>query len=129
MPRKTRKRTGRPSLRALRRLEEDREIVQVLVAETREGRHRRARVHARRALEVPDLEVDAELLRPDRREVRSAGEAAARVDVRVAVEAARLGEEACPWHGALREVLLLHPLGHGTQRLRAERLLRRRALV
>src|SRR5437868_4991067 len=66
-PRKTR--TAPRSLRALRGLEKDREVVEGLGAERLEPRHRRARVDARRALQVADLEVDAEMLRSDRRQV------------------------------------------------------------
>src|SRR5581483_5186221 len=50
---------------ALGGLEEDRELVEVGLAERLELRHRRARVHARRAFEVVDLELDAEVARPD----------------------------------------------------------------
>src|SRR5690242_3537706 len=69
MPRKTRiARFG--SFLALGCLEEGRELPQRLRAERLERRHRGARVHAGRTLEVPDLEVDPELLGPDVREVR-----------------------------------------------------------
>src|SRR5919198_409829 len=72
MPRKTCT-VARPTtpwlLLSLRSLEEDRELAQVGVAERVELRHRRAGVDARRTLEVADLEVDAEILRADVRQV------------------------------------------------------------
>src|SRR5207237_5371402 len=50
-------------VRALGGLEEDRELAEARVAERRKGRHRRPRAHAGRALEVVDLELDAEIAR------------------------------------------------------------------
>src|SRR4051794_29201749 len=43
---------------ALGRLEEGRQLLEILIAEARERRHWRARIHARRALQVLHLEVD-----------------------------------------------------------------------
>src|ERR671934_2392893 len=65
IPRKTCTRLLLP----LRRLEEDGELAEVRLAERCELRHRRARIDARRALEVVDLELDAQMLRTDVRQV------------------------------------------------------------
>src|SRR5438552_6173349 len=61
-----------PSFVALRGLEERGELAELLVAEAGETGHRRARGHARRVLEVADLEVDPEVLRADIGQIRSA---------------------------------------------------------
>src|SRR5262245_7577729 len=63
---------ARSLLLALGGLEEDREVVEPCVAQRRELRHRRAGVDARRAREVANLEVDAEVARADVGEVRRA---------------------------------------------------------
>ena len=55
-------------VRALGRFEEDGELVQARGSERFEGRHGRARVDAGRALQVVDLELDAEISRPDGRQ-------------------------------------------------------------
>src|SRR5215471_2099820 len=68
-------------LAALRRLEENGELVQPLVAERLELRHGRTRVDARRALQVPDLEVDTETRRTDVRQVRRTEVRRARAEV------------------------------------------------
>src|SRR5437764_12927133 len=110
MPRKTRTR-ALPLLRALRGLEERRELRQVRRPEILEARHRRARVHARRTRQVVDLELGSLVLRPLGRQVRRAREAAARALVAVAVEAADLREDlrAGEGGGVPREALLLGP--------------------
>src|SRR5947208_13571209 len=95
-------------LRALGTLEERRELLEACVTKSGERRHRRARVDARRAFQVRDLERDALVLRTFVRQVRRPREPAARAQVCVAVEAARDGEEVRAGHGALvvREALL-----------------------
>src|SRR5581483_5941459 len=97
----------------------------------RERRHGRSLVDARRALEVVDLELDALVLRTFRRELGRAEVLAAVAEVRVAVEAAG-DREQLRAGDRLRvpgEALLLRPCRHVPDELRAERLLRRRALV
>src|SRR5216684_2512625 len=112
MPRKTRTaRSGGPLLRPLRRLEEDGELVERIRPERLERRHRRARVHARRALEVAHLEVDTEVLRADVRQVGRAQVRRAGAEVGMARRAAGLGEQVCALD-RLRvagEALLLRP--------------------
>src|SRR5438094_9399509 len=83
-------------LLALGRLEEDREQLQVRVTEVGKRRHRRARVHAARALEVVDLELLALALRPLGREVARPEGRRAAADVRVAGLAARGRQELRP---------------------------------
>src|ERR687887_2004097 len=92
MPRKTRTR-ALPLFPALRRLEERRKLRQVRRPEILEARHRGAGVHARRARQVVDLELDPLVLRAFGGQVRRAREAAARALVAVAVEAADLRED------------------------------------
>jgi hypothetical protein len=57
---------------AFRRFKEHRELVQPSLAEGSELRHRRAAVDAGRALQVVDLELDAEVVRADRGQIRRA---------------------------------------------------------
>src|ERR671931_500711 len=118
-------------LRALGTLEERRELLETCVTKSAERRHRRARVHARRALQVRDLEGDALVLRALRSEFGRAWEPAAGAEVGVAVETARDREEVRPGDGllVLREALLLRPRRHEGLQLRAERLLGSGALV
>src|SRR5438128_4229667 len=73
-------------LAALRGLEEGGERLQVLRALVREGRHRAARIDARRALQMRDLEGDALVLRALGRQVRRAEEVAPRAEVGMAVQ-------------------------------------------
>src|SRR5581483_7502281 len=84
---------GALPLVAPRRLEERRELPEPRSPEVLEGRHRRARVDARWALQVTDLEVDPLVLRPLRRQVGRAREAPADPLVDVAVGAADDGEQ------------------------------------
>src|SRR5436189_2948689 len=94
MPRNIR--TTPPLLRALGGLEEGGDLAQVRVAEppgAPERRHRRALVHAARALEVGDLEGDPLVLRTLGTQVRRTQLRAADAEICVAVEAARAGEE------------------------------------
>src|SRR4051794_5126567 len=105
MPRNIR--TTPPLLRALGGLEESGDLAQVRFAEVRERRHRRALVHAARALEVVDLEGDALLLRALGAQIRRAELRAADAEVGVAVEAARRGEEQGAGFGLGRQLLLL----------------------
>src|SRR5690348_9588653 len=129
MPRKTRTR-ALPLLSALRRLEERRELRQVRRPQVLEARHRRAGVHARRAREVVDLELDPLVLRPLGAQIGRAGEAAAGAVVAVAVEAADLGEDLRARDGGrvAGEALLLRPFRYLGHVLAAERLLRDGAL-
>src|SRR4051812_16487417 len=127
MPRKTR--TLESLLRALGGLEENREPAQVVLAEVREGRHRRAVVDAAWALEMRDLERDALVLRPLGAQVRRAELRAAGVEISVAVETPGGREQQGSGDGLLRQLLLLHPAGYRGFQLGAERFLRRRALV
>src|SRR5207237_1750806 len=117
-------------LRSLGRFEEVRERGQVLVAETRERRHRRTGVDAARALQVGDLELDALVLRALRREVRRAEVRGARAEIGVAGQAACLREQRRAGLGELVpcEALLLRPLRHLRDDLARERLPRGRAL-
>src|SRR3954465_2723572 len=128
IPRKTR---TTALLRTLGRLEEDRELVQVLVAERREGRHRRPGIDAARALEVVDLELDALVLRSLLGEVWRAEVRGAGAEVAVARHAARLREQLRAGHGLLvaLEALLLRPARDRREHLGRDRLLRGRALV
>src|SRR6266542_819599 len=89
MPRKTRT----PLLSSLRRFEERRERAQVLLAARVEMGHRRTGVDAARALEVADLELDPLVLGAFAREVGRAELGAAGAEVRMAVQAAGLGEQ------------------------------------
>src|ERR1044072_335830 len=116
---------------ALGTLEERRELLETCVTKSAERRHRRARVDARGALQVRDLERNALVLRAFGRQVRRAGETAAGAFVGMAVEATRDGEEirARDRRLVVREALLLGPRRHKRLQLRAERLLRRRTLV
>src|SRR5207248_1841581 len=126
-----RTRTSRRSFLALRGLEEGRQLFQARVAEQREGRHRRAGSHARRAFEMPNLKVDAEILRADISQIRRAEVRRADVLVRVAVEAAGLQEE-LESGNRLRVVLepfRLRELRRLRDQLATERLLRGCALV
>src|SRR6476646_11577957 len=109
MPRKTR--MAPTLLGTLGGLEEDGELVQVVVAEIGERRHRRARVDAARTLEVVDLELDALVLGALGGEVRRAEVRAAGAEVGVAVRTARLGEQVGAREGLLvvLEALLLCP--------------------
>src|SRR5438034_6736575 len=127
MPRNIR--TTPPLLRALRGLEESSDLAQVRFAEVRERRHRRALVHAARALEVVDLEGDALLLRALGAQVRRAELRAADAEVGVAVEAARRGEEQGAGFGLGRQLLLLDPPRNRCLELGAEGFLGSRALV
>jgi len=57
---------------AFRRFKEHSELVQPSLAEGSELRHRRGGVDAGRALQVVDLELDAEVVRADRGQIRRA---------------------------------------------------------
>src|SRR5437867_5074455 len=92
MPRKTCKGPA-TLLRALRRLEEDGQSVQVGLAEILEARHGRTRIYAARALEVGDLEPDALVLGALGRQIRGPEVGGAGPEVRVTVQAACLGED------------------------------------
>src|SRR5437763_1522299 len=118
-------------LAALRGLEEGGERLQVRRPLVRERRHRAARLDARRALQVGDLEGDALVLRALVAEVGRTEVVAADAEVGVAVEAADDGEELGTAHrlGVAREMLLLRPGRHVGEVLGAERLLRGRATV
>src|SRR5437762_14101423 len=118
-------------LRALGTLEERGELLETRGTKSPERRHRRARVDARRALQVRDLEREALVLRTLGRQVRRAREPTARAEVRVAVEAARDGEEvrARDRRRVVREALLLRPRRNQRLELGAKRFLCRRALV
>src|SRR4029077_19484371 len=59
-----------PLLLALGGFEEERQLFQALGAEGGGRRHRRARIDARRAFEVGDLELDAQVARADVGQVR-----------------------------------------------------------
>src|SRR5437868_8806365 len=109
-------------LAALRSLEEGGERLQVLRALVRELRHRAARIDARRALQVGDLEGDALVLRPLGAEVGRTEVVAADAEVGMAVQAADDREELGAAHrlGIAREVLLLHPGRDVGEILRAE---------
>src|SRR5439155_22312798 len=102
-----------PLLAALRRLEEDGQRPEVLGPLVGELGHRAARIDARRALQVGDLEGDALVLRAFIAQVRRAEVVAADAKVGVAVEAADDGEElrAPNRLGVAGEVLLLRPRG------------------
>src|SRR5712691_1105464 len=80
-------------LRTLRRLEERRELPQVLFAERVELRHGRTRIDTRRAFQVPDLEVDPLVLRTLGGEVRRAELRPTAAEIRVAVETPGLREQ------------------------------------
>src|SRR5436190_24076648 len=110
MPRNIR--TTPPLLRALGGLEESSDLAQVRFAEVRERRHRRALVHAARALEVVDLEGDPLLLGALGAQVRRTQLRAADAEVRVAVEAARRCEEQGALLSLRRQLLLLDPPGN-----------------
>src|SRR6478672_5535192 len=129
MPRKTR--MAPTLLGTLGGLEEDGELVQVVVAEIGERRHRRARVDATRALEVVDLELDALVLRALGGEIGRAEVRAARAEIGVAVRAARHREEVRARECLLvvLEALLLGPARDRRLDLAGDRLLRDRALV
>src|SRR5579885_426941 len=116
---------------ALGGLEEGGELLQVILAQAGEARHRAAAVHAGRALEVRDLEGDALVLRALRGEVRRAEVVAAGPVVGVAVEAAGDREEpgARDRGRIVRKALRLRAARHLREQLAAERLLRGRALV
>src|SRR5712691_2678837 len=118
-------------LRTLRRLEERGELPQVLLAERVELRHGRARIDTRRALQVPDLEVDPLVLRTLGGKVRRPELRPADTQIRVAVETTGLREQlrARDRGRVVREALLLRPRRHLAHELAAERLLRGRALV
>src|SRR5579871_6285727 len=118
-------------LRALRSFEERREFGEVLGPLRCEARHRAARVDARRALQVRDLEEDPVVLRALGREVRSAQVVVPGAEVGVAVQAPDLGEQPRPRDGdrVVLEALLLRPRRDVLQLLRAESLLRDRAAV
>src|SRR5205085_4155605 len=107
----------------------DRELAQVRCAEIGEGRHRRALVHAARALEMGDLEGDALVLRSLGAQVRRAELRTAGAEVLVAVEAAGGREEIRSGNSVRRQVLLLHPSGYRSAQRGAERFLRGGALV
>src|SRR5437879_598330 len=127
MPRKTC--TSRFLLLPLGGLEEDRELAQVRVAERCELWHRRARGHAGRTLEVPDLEVDPEVLRADGGQVGRTEVRGADAVVGVARGAAGAREELRARDGVRRQVLVLDALRHRRDHLAGERLLRRRTLL
>src|SRR5713101_27322 len=80
-------------LRALGGLEEVGEVGQVRFPEPREGRHRRAGVLARGALQMVDLELDPFVLGALSCEFGRAQVVAAVSEICVAVEAARDGEQ------------------------------------
>src|SRR5439155_171086 len=115
-------------LLALRGLEEGRQLPEPPVPERGEFRHRRARHDARRALQVVDLERDAEVSGADRRQVRRAEVRRAGAEVGVARRAAGLGEEPGARLRLLRQLLLLDPVGHVGDHLGGECLLGGRAL-
>src|ERR1700737_4858380 len=105
MPRKMR--TG--SMWPLGCFEERRELLQRRRAERLERRHRRAGVDAGRALEVTDLEVDAEVLRADVRQIRGAEVGGAGTEIGVTGGAAGDREQLRAGHGLriVAEALLL----------------------
>src|SRR5437879_3282885 len=98
-------------LRTLRGLEEVREVPQVHLAELVEMRHRRPRGDAGRALQVVDLELDPAALRTLLRQIGRTQVGRARAEVRVAGQAACLGEELRPRERRLvaHEALFLRP--------------------
>src|SRR5262249_1399194 len=118
-------------LAALRRFEEVGELLETLRTEVLERRHRRTGVHARRARKVPNLEVDALVLRTLGREVGRTRGAAADPLVRVAVRAADHREQvrAGDRLRVVLESLLLRPGRNERLELAAERFVRGRALV
>src|SRR5262249_20621832 len=112
-------------LAALRRLQEGGQGSEVLRPLAGEGRHRTARIHARWALQVLDLEGDALVLRALCTEVGRAEVVAPDAEVGVAVETADDREElrSLDGHGVVGEALLLCPRRHVRQVLHTERLL------
>src|ERR1700681_5004957 len=95
MPRKMR--TG--SMWPLGCFEERRELLQRRRAERLERRHGRAGVHAGRALEVTDLEVDPEVLRAAVRQIRCAEVGRAGAEIGVTAGAAGGREQLRAGHG------------------------------
>src|SRR3954471_5620828 len=91
MPRKTR--TAR-LFRALGRVQERAELVELLVAERSELRHHVV-AELRRVLDVGGESVDAAPTLADRGQVRCAEIRAARAEIRMAGSAARAGEDGC----------------------------------
>src|SRR4051794_4934773 len=88
-----------------------RELRDTLPAQPCERRHRRARVHRLRVLDVSDLEVDAFVLGAFGRQIGSAEVVTAVAEVRVAVETTRDSEQLRARDRLLvvREALLLRP--------------------
>src|SRR5213595_500384 len=128
MPRNIR--TTPPLLRALGGLEEGGDLAQVRwrsalrwISKRCERRHRRARVHAARALEMGDLKRDPLVLRAFGAQVRRTQLGAADAEVGVAVEAARAGEEQGARLCLGRQLLLLDPPRNRCLELGAEGLL------
>src|SRR5436190_15244955 len=95
-------------LAALRRLQEGRQGAEVLRPLAGEGGHRAARVDARRALEVRDLEGNPLVLRAFIGQIGRTEVVAADTFVGVAVQAADHREELRPGHRlrVVRELLL-----------------------
>src|SRR5262249_17986860 len=111
-------------LAALRRLQEGGQGSEVLRPLTGKRRHRAARIHARGALQVLDLEGDPLVLRALCTEVGRTEVVTAHAEVGVTVETTDDRKElrALDGHRVVRETLLLRPRRHVRQVLHSERL-------